>query len=989
VVLDDVPRSAGATLVRRTAQQRIAGRWDRPLTTVVAGAGFGKTTLLGQAFETDRSLGEQRFFSVSASTAGAAAFAQLLADGWQVGPLATDDPAEMAAVLADHWWGLAPTRIGVIVDDHHLLREDGRAFVEALLDVLPTNAHLLTAGRDHLGVAARLIAAGRVVVIDESELVFNRRELEQFAELRGVPIGRIEGCEGWPVLAELCAVAPANTASEYLWQEILETIPERRRRDLAVASLAGWMDPRTCATLVEDRWTITELVAGLPMVLREGELIKLHDLWREPLAAMLSPAERDDASRLVAGALVPQGRAGEAFALLAERGLWDDALAMARLAVIDEHLMPSPSTARAWLSSVPATMLRHPIALLLDAVARRGAGPHDAIGALQTAFAANLDADDRDAAVCALVLLGTVSFGIQDRDLGIWVVQRAGALAEAGHEGARRLVLLAEVILHLTVGDTEAALSLVTADETGAGPLAGLSRFLHARCLCESGRLESCHTLLVTHRATMTPYRLGVAVLEARVRWMRGDLDGARRELGYEIEAARAGGRTFDATMFATLDRLLATVAGLGFDASVPLGLDDELPTLATAFHLLTVAVRHQRTEPDVAVTAISALLRRGGIGAVIPELRTLLPVLGVDVPVPSLQGVLGASTRVSTAVAQRRLDPTHPFPFDDVGGCLHLLPPVVLAEVAANWGIDHDHPPHWLDRLGRAAREEVRVLAGADGPLAAGAIVVVEQLGPEPPHALQIGVLGDVEVHIDGRRVDGETRRERVRALLILLVVHDTITRTRAAELLWPDLGARAAANNLRTTLSYLIRTLEPSKAPGEVSFFVRQHGVSLELRKDPSLAVDSRAFLEELDRARDARREGRTSDELAALLRGIGWWRDQPGHDIAGASWAEVELDHWVSRFAGAAIRAADLLVDRDPQRASELARRTIAIDRWSLAGHAVLVRAALALDGPTEAQVALDRYARVAAELGLGEGSSEHRQLRATVATAASPR
>jgi len=93
VVLDDVPRSAGSTLVRRTAQQRIVGRWDRPLTTVVAGAGFGKTTLLGQAFETDRSLGEQRFFSVSASTAGAAAFAQLLADGWYVGSLATDDPA--------------------------------------------------------------------------------------------------------------------------------------------------------------------------------------------------------------------------------------------------------------------------------------------------------------------------------------------------------------------------------------------------------------------------------------------------------------------------------------------------------------------------------------------------------------------------------------------------------------------------------------------------------------------------------------------------------------------------------------------------------------------------------------------------------------------------------------------------------------------------------------------------------------------------------
>ena len=483
----------------------------------------------------------------------------------------------------------------------------------------------------------------------------------------------------------------------------------------------------------------------------------------------------------------------------------------------------------------------------------------------------------------------------------------------------------------------------------------------------------------------MTPYRLGVAVLEARVRWIQGDLEGARRELAHEIDTARSGGRSFDATMFETLDGLLATVAGDPDAVTRPLGLDAELPTLATAFDVHANAVANLRSDPERAARSLRSLLEAGGVGAVLPELRSLLPLLGIDIDLPALQGVLGATARAATAVARRREDATIPVPWEDVAGCLHLLPPPVLAEVAAIWGLDHGRPPPWLDRLGRRARDEVRILAERTGPLQDGAELVVGQLGPEPPHALQIGVLGEVEVRIDGRRVDGETRRERVRALLVLLVVHRTITRTRAAELLWPDLDARAGANNLRTTLSYVVRTLEPERSTSDVSFFVRQHGSALELRLDPSLVIDAWELTTELDRARDARREGRTADELSALLRGIGWWRDRPGHDLTNAEWADVEIDHWVSRFAGAATRAADLLVDRDPGRAAELARRAIAIDRWSLPAHAALVRAALALDGPTEANVALARYVQVADELGVGD-SDERRRLQRSIADSA---
>ena len=53
----------------------------------------------------------------------------------------------MAAALADHWWGLAPGRIGVVIDDHHLLHADALEFLALLIDVLPLNVHVLSAGQ--------------------------------------------------------------------------------------------------------------------------------------------------------------------------------------------------------------------------------------------------------------------------------------------------------------------------------------------------------------------------------------------------------------------------------------------------------------------------------------------------------------------------------------------------------------------------------------------------------------------------------------------------------------------------------------------------------------------------------------------------------------------------------------------------------------------------------------------------------------------------
>ena len=103
-----------------------------------------------------------------------------------------------------------------------------------------------------------------------------------------------------------------------------------------------------------------------------------------------------------------------------------------------------------------------------------------------------------------------------------------------------------------------------------------------------------------------------------------------------------------------------------------------------------------------------------------------------------------------------------------------------------------------------------------------------------------------------DDRPVDHpHWRRERVRALLLLLLARGGGTREELAGALWPDLDTPGALRNLRVTLSYLLAVLEPDRPDGAPSFFVRAEGPSLRLVTDGWLTVDSHAFDALVDRA------------------------------------------------------------------------------------------------------------------------------------------
>ena len=112
--------------------------------------------------------------------------------------------------------------------------------------------------------------------------------------------------------------------------------------------------------------------------------------------------------------------------------------------------------------------------------------------------------------------------------------------------------------------------------------------------------------------------------------------------------------------------------------------------------------------------------------------------------------------------------------------------------------------------------------------------------------------MLGGFRVSVGLRMIEGrEWRLKKAASLVKLLALAPDhwLHRERVMEVLWPDLGMRAASNNLRQTLHAARRTLDPAAG----SRYLACHDESLVLCREGSLRVDVEVFEEA---ARTARR-------------------------------------------------------------------------------------------------------------------------------------
>src|SRR5215469_18248205 len=119
-----LPRALDVEIPRLRLVRLLDGRWDRPVTLLVAGPGFGKTTVLAQAVRAHQVAprGIDVWVSCQAAYEDPARFATALLDAMSVddrargpGRLAAPGPREIVDALI----GRAPLEVCLLLDDVH------------------------------------------------------------------------------------------------------------------------------------------------------------------------------------------------------------------------------------------------------------------------------------------------------------------------------------------------------------------------------------------------------------------------------------------------------------------------------------------------------------------------------------------------------------------------------------------------------------------------------------------------------------------------------------------------------------------------------------------------------------------------------------------------------------------------------------------------------------------------------------------------------
>jgi DNA-binding SARP family transcriptional activator len=272
--------------------------------------------------------------------------------------------------------------------------------------------------------------------------------------------------------------------------------------------------------------------------------------------------------------------------------------------------------------------------------------------------------------------------------------------------------------------------------------------------------------------------------------------------------------------------------------------------------------------------------------------------------------------------------------------------------------GGDHD-PAAAMGSRRLAVRRRFRNAAVACAPAA---VPVV------PGYRLRLCLLGPVELHRDGQPVGHpDLRRERVRQLLSYLALHPRTTRQRVAAELWPDLDDEAAGRNLRVTLTYVQRVLEPDRRGSDPPYFLRADGPALELSVGNWLAIDAHEFDRYLAEAEGAERAGSALLALPTYQHALALYRGDFCISQPDADWAALERDRLRLRYLTAAIRVGELLLaDGDEHTPLRLGHAALHAEPWSEAAYRLLISTHLARGEHAQARRTLVRCHAMLADL-----------------------
>jgi len=320
------PMVRPGTVRRSSLIERLARDDSRPVVSVVAPAGYGKTTLLSQWAERNG----QAFAWVSVDEADndPKVLLTYVAEALNALEPVSERVFEALASPASSVPGSVVPRLGaafaamtspvvLAMDDVHLLQNsECRAALSVLADHVPGGSRLVFAGRSEPPVrVARLRAEGRILEVGPGDLSLSREEAAVLLRAVQVVLGGDEVAElhrrteGWPAGLYLAALSlregssPGSAAfsfggdhrfvSDYVESELLGRLSERQRVFLTRSAVLE----RMCGPLCEAVLGLPESAAILADLARSnlllvplderGQWYRYHHLFRDVLLAQL------------------------------------------------------------------------------------------------------------------------------------------------------------------------------------------------------------------------------------------------------------------------------------------------------------------------------------------------------------------------------------------------------------------------------------------------------------------------------------------------------------------------------------------------------------------------------------------------------------------------------------------------------------------------------------------------------------------------------
>jgi LuxR family maltose regulon positive regulatory protein len=690
------------TIARSSLIGRLTRDNLRPIVSLVAPSGYGKTTLLSQWAE--RSGQAFAWVSVDEHDNDPKVLLSYVAEALdRVQPVGervfealaspvSSVPGSVVPRLGSAFWSMTVPLVLVLDDVHLLRRTECRDALSVLADHVPGGSRLVLAGRNEPPLrVARLRAEGRITEIGPGDLSLTREEASSLLRAADVTLGEDDltalhqRTEGWPAGLYLAALylrdpgSPGTAAgsfggddrlvSQYLETEFLARVSRRHRVFLTRTAVLERLCGPLCEAVLELPGSAAILgeLSGSNLLLvpldRRRMWYRYHHLFRDMLLAeleRLEPGLIPVLRRRAARWCLRHGQPEEALEYFIAAGDVDAAAGLVERLSLPTYRQGRVATLQRWFEWLDGehAIEGHPLAAVWASIlagqtgrpaeAERWAGAVDRWQQGEAAWPADPTADAWAAVLRAIMCRHGVKQMRADADEAAQRFAAAGIIAP--------VAALCQGIAQVLSGDPEGGETFFEAaigsgENVGAPDVLAILHCERALMAMERGDWDQAGALARRARAFLRSAGIEDALacaVQARIAVHQGDQAAARQQL---INAQRVRARlTYTQPHLAVQARIALIRAHLG------------LADITGARTLMR--------EID------GILKRRPDLGTLVGEAQTLRSQLAKE----HASGVPGASSLTAAELRVLPLLATH-LSFPEIGAEMFLSPHTVKSQ--------------------------------------------------------------------------------------------------------------------------------------------------------------------------------------------------------------------------------------------------------------------------------------------------------------------